>query len=313
MPGDAGRLLRAVDEFLLDCRSRRLSIRTIGFYQWQLERFVAWLADEKVTAVADVTRAHVRLYLVTLGAAGWRDRSAHAAGRAARAWFRFLVDEGRLDRSPMDGVKLPRVAHDILPALSVADIDALLRSATSNRDRAIVLALLDSGCRAAEFVRLNIGDIDDGGRVTVRAGKGAKDRFTRLDARCRQALRLYLTERDGAGPDDPLWLSDTHGRGRLGVGGLQQCLRRLGARAGVANCHPHSFRRSCALFMKRAGATELECALYLGHSDLSVIRQYLALDDTDMTRVHERFGAVGSLPGGNSVPQRPLLRIVGGR
>lgn len=131
--------------------------------------------------------------------------------------------------------------------------------------------------------------------------------------RTMQSLRIYLAERSGTRPDDPLWIGSTHGCGRLRVGGLQQALRRLGVRAGVANCHPHSFRRSCALFMHRNGADTLEVALYLGHADTSVVRRYLAFDDSDLTRVHERFGAVGSLPGGCLAAQRPQLRIVGRR
>lgn len=321
-------LQRAVDQFLLDGRARRLSRRTLeGFYQWQLERLVKWLLDEGVSTAADVTRSHIRAYLVSLEAAGWRDRSAHAAGRSARAFFRFLVEEGLLDKSPMEGIKLPKVAHDPLPALSTGDIDRLLAAAYTERDRAIVLALLDTGCRAAEFVALNVGDVDVTGLVMVLRGKGKKSRRVRLGDRSLAAVQRYLDERAGLRcegafgsesgaqlrADAPMWVSETTGL-RLTYVGLQQVLVRLGKRAGVDHSHAHSFRRSCALFMSREGATELEIALYLGHSDTTVTRTYLALDETDMVRVHARCGAVASLESARrvvAVPERPKLRLVG--
>jgi site-specific recombinase XerD len=45
----------------------------------------------------------------------------------------------------------------------------------------IVLCLLDTGCRASEFVALDIGDVDlDTGCVMVRCGKGGKDRVMEI-------------------------------------------------------------------------------------------------------------------------------------
>jgi integrase len=50
--------------------------------------------------------------------------------------------------------------RDILPALSVTDVAMLLTACGSSRDRAIILCLLDSGMRAAEFCALDVADYD---------------------------------------------------------------------------------------------------------------------------------------------------------
>jgi site-specific recombinase XerD len=214
----------------------------------------------------------------------------------------------------MEGVKLPKVAGDVLPALAVEEIERLLIASTSTRDRAMLLALLDTGCRAAEFVALDVGDVAPDGTVLVRQGKGKKARRVRLGERSLAAVRAHLAERgDALSNDAPLWLSENSGQ-RLGVQGLRQALYRLGRIVGIERPHPHAFRRSCALFMWRAGATEWAIASYLGHSDLTTIRRYLAMDDTDMIRVHEHYGAVRSLEEARPGPrERPKLRIVGGR
>ncbi len=326
---------KALDVFLLDRRAARRSPRTLDYYEWQIGRFLKWLTAKGVTQIADVTRTHIRAYLVSLQDDGWKDRSAHAAGCALRAWFYFLVDEEYLERSPMERLKLPKAPRDPLPALAAGEIERLLAAADCERDRALVLALLDTGCRAAEFVALNVGDVDQAGVVLIRQGKGKKARKVKMGQRSLAAVRRYLGEREGqAGPDAfgtergapfgteraarlpddaPLWISGKTGT-RLKYAGLRQILRTLGLRAGVKECHAHSFRRSCALFMKRQDATELEIALYLGHSDTQVTRTYLALDETDMVRVHDRCGAVASLESAQravAVPERPKLRLVG--
>ena len=64
----------------------------------------------------------------------------------------------------------------------------------------ITPGMLDSGCRASEFVALNVGDVNlRSGAVMVRAGKGDKDRVTRIGERSRRALAAYLAERAGGG------------------------------------------------------------------------------------------------------------------
>ena len=70
------------------------------------------------------------------------------------------------------------------------------RGFLDTRNRAILLGLLDSGCRANEFLSLNLGDVDLGvGTFTVRKGKGGKSRVTFLGAETRRALLAYLRHR----------------------------------------------------------------------------------------------------------------------
>jgi integrase/recombinase XerD len=63
------------------------------------------------------------------------------------------------------------------------------RTFTGDRDRALLLSLLDTGCRASEFVALNVSDVNlHSGAVLVRAGKGGKTRTTFVGAKSRREL-----------------------------------------------------------------------------------------------------------------------------
>lgn len=287
----------ALDLFLLDGEARRLRPRTLDYYRWQLDRLLAYLRAQSCETLQAITPAHLRGYLVHLQAQGWLDNSQHGAARAMRAWLNFCVREDLIAVSPMARVKMPRLDRKILPALSQSDLARLLETSNEarypERDRAMLLCLLDTGCRVAEFARLTVGDVDvKKGTVAIHAGKGGKDRQVYIGATARKALARYLMTRHVAATD-PLWLSET-GVG-LTVYGIQTWLARLGKAADVKHCSAHSFRRACALMLHRNGARLTEIAALLGHDDLTTLRRYLALDNSDSEAAHRAHGPVDGL------------------
>ena len=55
---------------------------------------------------------------------------------------------------------MPKVDKRLPDAFTVGEVERLLATAPSVRDRALMLCLLDSGCRASEFLSWNIGDVN---------------------------------------------------------------------------------------------------------------------------------------------------------
>jgi len=82
------------------------------------------------------------------------------------------------------------------------------RTLAGDRDRAILMCLLDTGCRASEFVALELSDVNlNTGSVIVRKGKGGRVRVTFLGNRARRELMRYLRYRGEAKTGDPLWVT----------------------------------------------------------------------------------------------------------
>lgn len=289
-------LSQAVEAHRLDLLARRLSPATVTKYQLWLGSFVKFLEGQGVKSAQEMTAAHIRVYLAGLAERGLSAHTQHTAARCVRAWLNFLVGEGELPESPMKRVKMPKLDNRILPAFTAEDVQALLAACLNGRDKAIVLCLLDTGLRAREFVGLNVGDVDTRtGAVMVRLGKGGKDRQVYLGARSRQALQRYLRRRDAStlGNASPLWVSRWTGA-RLRRAGLRQVLRRLAERSGVENCHPHTFRRTFALWSLRAGMDVYSLQRLMGHVDLTMLRRYLALVEADLQTAHKEHGPVDS-------------------
>jgi site-specific recombinase XerD len=284
----------AFDIFLLDAKSRRLTESTMTYYRQRVGRFILWTQQQGLSHINEISTNYIRRYLIHLQEKGLASQSQHTEASAVRAFLNFCVAEEWLDASPMQRVRMPKVDKNILSALEVEDVKKLLKVCETERDKAIILCLLDTGCRASEFVALNGSDIDlNIGSVRV-FGKGRKERITYMGARSRKQLMRYFTIRGKPEMDEPIWVSEKGGT-RLTYWGLQQLLKRLGDQAGVEECTPHTFRRTMALWSLRNRMSIYELQRLLGHSDIEVLRRYLALVEADLKSAHDRFGAVDNM------------------
>ena len=293
------RLALAVEIFLTAKEAARCSARTLVAYRFALRRFSAWLRAQAVTDPATITPQHVRAYYAELGKSGLAAGSVHDYARPVRTWLRFLFAEGVIPADVMARVQMPKLDKAILPPFTPDEVRALLEacedSVDPERDTALVLFLLDTGVRASELCALTVGDVATmTGAVTVRRGKGGKDRTCYIGAKARRALLRYLLARPtsaAAAPLFPSWLTDGH----LTPNGLLLFCRRLGRRAGVADCHPHKFRRTFAIEALRAGMDLVRLAALMGHEDLAMLRRYLRLVEHDLEAAHREHGPVASM------------------
>lgn len=286
---------QAYSDFTLYNRAARLTAKSQSFYECQLAPFVRYCHAHAIDSVGAITPVLVRAYLISLEDRQLSDYSVHAAARAIRAFLNFCVREEHIAVSPMARVAMPRVNKRILPAFSEDDVHRLIAGCDTKRDRALVLFLLDTGCRVSELVNLNGGDVNlRMGEVQIRKGKGGKGRSVFLGQAARDSLLAYYGVRGVPDEQAPVWLSQTR-RKRLTLSGLQQLLKRLGRLSGVKHCSAHTFRRTFAITCLRNGMDIFRLARLMGHSDIGVLRQYLYLVKDDLRSAHAQFGSVDKL------------------
>jgi site-specific recombinase XerD len=281
--------------FLVDRQTRGLSERT-EFYECELQTWVNWLHEQGVSELGDMTPTLLRGWLLHPGERRNPD-GVHANYRSIRAFLRWTWEENEIDTSnPISRVRPPRVPQELLEPVSLTSLRTLLstcdgQSFTGCRDRALLLGLLDTGCRATEFLSLNLGDINlADGRVMVRHGKGGKGRVTFLGVKSGRALRSYLRYRPSRSGDDPLWV--TPQQTRLTYAGLRSMVRRRARCAGVGASSLHSFRRGLAVTSLLNGVDVFSLQRLMGHSDLSILRRYLTQTDADLEQAHRKAGPV---------------------
>ena len=285
--------------YLIDCEARNLSPTTIVSYRGELRHLRDYLAEQGVTMIPEITPRILRSWLLKL-AETRSPGGVHVNYRVTKSFLRWVWAEIELEaRNPIARVQAPKVPKKVLPPVNLGDLRAMLRTCDRShfvgaRDEAMFLSLLDTGCRASEFVALDIGDVDIGtGQVDVRHGKGAKSRVTFLGKRSRQAVKRYLRFRQEIDEHEPLWVTSQGTRFRYE--GLRQALRRRAEMAEVDPPTLHSFRRGFALVSLRNGADVYSLQRLMGHADLTMLRRYLAQTDEDLQEAHRRSGPVDNL------------------
>jgi len=296
-PSDPSMLDHEIEAFLLDRESRQLSPGTLSFYREKLGVLAIFADMHELVSVRDLTAPLVRRYLRELRATH-TEGGVHAFYRALRALVNWWEEEHEPAgwRNPLAKVKAPKVPQEVLEPAPLADLSAMVAvcpegTELGRRDRAMLLALLDTGCRAQEFLDLCKGDVDLAtGVCQVRRGKGGKARSVFLGETARDALRGYLDLRRAHYPLAPLWA--TRGGTRLSYSGLRETVRRRARKAGVPVPSLHSFRRAFALACLRSGCDLITLQRMLGHSSLAVVSRYLKQVDDDLLRAHRSHAPV---------------------
>lgn len=284
----------ALSVYLLDHQASKHSKRTVEHYKVQLSPFVTWLNGQDVVSVQQVRPNHIRYYIVECSDRGLSEHTVNTAARALRAFFNFCVREEWLDKSPMSGMKMPKLPKPLPTVLTSVQTKQLISSVKNERDKAIVLFILDTGVRASELCALDGGDIDIGSAtIHIRSGKGSKGRYVYIGAKTIKALLRYYAVRGVPTQHEPLWLSLKR-KERLSNFGLAQMLERYGDKLGF-KCNAHLLRRTFATECLRAGMNLFTLQRLMGHEDTTVLKHYLQILDDDLRDAHRRFGVVDNL------------------
>ena len=293
------RLSDVITGYWLDKRLD-FSPTTIPGYERTFARLLAFLGDPEFT---DIASNDIRRFLAHL-ADHYRvsRRTVHDAWIPLSSLWTWAENELDTPHIIRGKVKQPKYTKRTVDALTEEQVRAVLAAAdymrpyssrkgkeviaarpTADRDRAIVLALLDSGLRAAELCALMIGDYDaKRGRLLVQRGKGDKARYVVMGQRTQKAIWRYLSLRPDARPKHPLFA--TASGSHLDRSTLRKMLARMGDRVGVANVHPHRFRHTFAINFLRNGGNLLTLKELLGHESLVMVQRYARIVDADIDR-----------------------------
>ena len=70
---------------------------------------------------------------------------------------------------------------------------------------------------------------------------------------------------------------------------IEKMTKRIGNDAGVKNCHPHRFRRTCATMALERGMPIERVSHMLGHESIETTQIYLDLTEEGMRDAHRKY------------------------
>ena len=297
-------LLEKVRECL---RVRHYSLRTEEAYLGWIKRFV-WFHGKRHPR--DMGAAEVEAFLTDLAVK--RNVSAATQNQALAALL-FLYKEVLGIQLPwLDEIVRAKRSKHLPTVLTVREVGAVL-ARLEGTVGLIAPLLYGTGMRLLEGLRLRVKDVDfDMRQITVRDGKGAKDRVTMLPAALVEPLRAHLAqvkalhEEDLAGGYGAVWLPDAlmvkfpnapkewgwqyvfpagsfaadpvsgvRRRHHVQEQAVQRAMRKAALAAKIAKpVSPHTLRHSFATHLLESGYDIRTVQELLGHKDVSTTMIY---------------------------------------
>jgi integrase/recombinase XerC len=282
-------------------KASRAAENTLKGYRRDLEDFVRFLTERSPSLLDDggaiiteqISADHVRNYLADV-----MDRSSRATAQrrlfAIKAFYRWR-EASTGDSSPvraMKSIKLPKRLPQVMGEKAVAALieGASPASPTAEiRDRAILEVLYGAGLRVSELTGLCWRDIDDElGMVTVRAGKGNKDRIVPLGEPALEALQAWRAAMPAAPSLEGPVITNLRG-GRLTPRSVQKMVARRLLTAGIDGAlTPHGLRHCFATHMLNAGSDLRSIQEMLGHASLATTQRYTHVSLNHLKEVYRR-------------------------
>lgn len=283
-------LARAVRSYLDHLAVERgLAANTLSSYRRDLRRYAAYLADEGITAPAEISQADVAGFLRSLrnGDGSHPALSASSAARtvvAVRGLHRFLVRDGLVAGDVAADVRPPTPPRKLPKAIPLADVERLLAAAGADgsplalRDRALLELLYGTGARISEAVGIDRDDLDEESGTVLLRGKGGKDRIVPVGSYALEAVSAYLVRARptlaATGRGTPALFLNARG-GRLSRQSAWTVLQAAAGRAGLAtHVSPHTLRHSFATHLLDGGADVRVVQELLGHASVTTTQVY---------------------------------------
>lgn len=192
-------------------RVRHYSIRTENAYVAWAERFIRF---HDIRHPNTMGAAEVEAFLTHLAVKG--QVAASTQNQALAALLFLYQDVLHVDIGQLDAVRAKRPVRvpTVLSRPEVLDLIAKLDEAATTEPYALMARLMyGAGLRLMECCRLRMKDIDlERGQLTIRAGKGNKDRYVMLPGVANDALGKQMEWRSALHANDV-----ARGRGRVAM------------------------------------------------------------------------------------------------
>ena len=169
--------------------------------------------------------------------------------------------------------------------LSLVEIKGLIENclkegrAISLRDAAVISVLRGGGIRREELVELDLKNVNlETGSVSIRHGKGDKDRIVYLNDEAIKLLQMWLEIRGNA-PGAlicPVNKSDrvTIRHFASDGDGIYKLVKKRAKKAGIVHFSPHDFRRTFCTNLLEAGEDVFTVQDLMGHDSANTTKRY---------------------------------------
>jgi site-specific recombinase XerD len=273
--------------FLKALAGNNFSRQSIRAYNADITQFIEFIQSVRVdwNDPLKVTRLDIVEFMNRL--AGLRRTGTTRARKLAsiRHFLKFLKENDIIAGNPAETVIRARKEEKDPTVLFKNEYKALLFEAQDNsRDYAILLTFLKSGIRESELADLQIEDVDFvHNELTVREGKGKKERSIPLMPELKRALQRYVADRDRQATiidEDTLFLA--RNGTSLNPSSIRKLVKKYYKKAGVKKSGVHTLRHTFSAHNVNNGMPIADLQKVLGHKKKETTLKYIHVVNTSL-------------------------------
>lgn len=272
-----------------------LSKNTLAAYRQDLLDLAAWLSEQQLEGLAQLSREQVSRYFSERFSTV-RATTANRRLSSLRRYFGWLMRHGRRDDDPCLLLKSARRPNRFPKAPIESQVERLLNAPDSMkdlglRDRAMLEMMYAAGLRVSELITLKSIDVSLSDDVVRVLGKGDKERLVPIGEEAMQWLALYMKTARPAllhgRQCDSLFVTER--AEPMSRQRFWRIIKNYGLIAGLElPLSPHTLRHAFATHLLNHGADLRAVQMLLGHADISTTQVYTHVANDRLKAIHAK-------------------------
>ncbi|MEX0895851.1 MAG: tyrosine-type recombinase/integrase [Patescibacteria group bacterium] len=267
-------------KFVTNLKDNGKAHATVIAYSKDIEQFLSFVSDTKNRESLDqIVDTDIEEFKELLKTQRYTGKSVSRKINSIKAFFRFAIAEGAIDRNPAEIVSHPKFDQAPPRILTKTEYRALRDACRGDaRMSAVVELLLQTGMRISELAALEVGDVDlERNVITVQPQNSRGVRRVPLNAAGKQSIMDYLAVRPRA-REKTLFLTKTC-RPFL-VRNIRTALDRYFRLAGIKDAKVNDLRHTFIVEQLRAGTPLVYVSQLVGHKRITTTEKYLKMIDS---------------------------------
>ncbi len=316
-----------IQDYLLYCKSKNLSTKTIKSYEQSLKLFERYCTDNKIQSLLQITPQAVLHYIQYIQERGKytavsndnskemnhpdkrKDLGKQVSPatinnyiRNLKAFFTYCIEFELIKKNPMKKIKYLPYTRKAKGFITDEQYQLLLKCFDLSRfyeyrDFVIVNLLFDTGMRISECLLIQTNDIDVMKRCILLLAentKGKKDRYVFFSMEMSTIIKRWLKYKDIY--TNTTFLFTTQNGTNINNSVFEKNFKKYCGRINLNDITPHALRNNFAKRFLMNGGNIYTLSQILGHSSVLITEKaYLDLTDDDIRQGYQNFSPLSKM------------------
>ncbi|MDD3173711.1 MAG: site-specific integrase [Herbinix sp.] len=289
-------LEEAFGQFIKMCTLKNLSPKTIETYEWHYKILVKYLDGN--TPISEIDRNVIDDYIIHLKQSGTiRDITINTYLRSIRVFLYYLMKQNLMDEFVIQMLKVDKIIKETYtdPELKLLLKKPDIKTCDFTEYKTWVFSnyLLATGNRISSVLGIRIKDLDfTNYLINVTKTKNRKAQIIPMSKVLASILLEYMQYRNGE-EDDYLFCNSYGEMGNIHT--FEGLLQRYNRKRGVAKTSAHLYRHTFAKNWIINGGDIFRLQKILGHSDLTVVKEYVNMFSNDLSIDFDKFNPLDNM------------------